>query len=45
VVQIQLNEEATKGLDKVFIKLQMQNGLNAKTTFYTPIKVQFVTKL
>lgn len=45
VVQIQLNEEAAKGLDTAFIKLQIQNGLNAQTTFYTPIQVQFLPKL
>lgn len=45
VVQIQLNEAASKGLDIVFIKLQIQNALNANTTFYTPIQVQLSSKL
>jgi len=45
LVLIQLNEEAAKGLDLTFVKLQIQNGLNASATFYTPIKVQFVQKL
>jgi len=44
-VQILLNEEATKNLDTAFVKLQIQNGLNANTTFYTPIRVQFSQKL
>ncbi len=43
-VKIQLHEEAAKGLDVAFVKLQIQNGLNANTTFYTPIQVKFVTK-
>jgi len=45
IIQIQLNEEKAKGLDTGFVKLQIQNALNANTTFYTPIQVQFVNKL
>jgi len=45
VVKIMLNEIAARKLDTAFFKIQIQNGLNANTTFYTPIQVQFVPKL
>lgn len=39
VVQVELKKELTGIVNKDFFRIQLQNGLNANTCFYTPIKI------
>jgi len=45
LVKLKVDENEIKDLDKTFIKLQIQNALNSKSSFFTPIKVELERKV